>query len=298
MNAAPEVYRTVDHGGTWQPVTMSYDAPAAGLDRAAGADDAIATSGVSGEVAVTGPGGVVEFSTDYGLTWRPVAGGQALTSSGNRDRQHLLFWAHAGGDNVLMEARGETGGGWEVRRADMSAASPTFVNEPSDPFGTASVITVAESQSGAFVGRVSAGGELTFAPLHATGAFDFGPVQASGLPSPPWVLRLGGAKEAAAPPDGLLAVGGSVPPGAAKMITKPAGTASFADPVSLRLGHDEPAGGLPGRSGHRGVALGLGHTDHYRRLGRRPGEPVLADEERWRAFDRRRDVLRLRGHRL
>ena len=229
MNAAPEVYRTVDHGGTWQPVTMGYDSPANGLDRPAGADDAIATSGVSGEVAVTA-GGAVEFSTDYGLTWRPVGGGSPLNSSGEFHMQHLLFWAHAGSDNVLIEARANAGGAWEVRRADMSAASPTFVNEPSDPFGTASAFTVAESGSGAFVGRVSAGGDLTFAPLHATGPFDFGPVEASGLPSPPWVLRLGGAKEAAAPPDGLLAVGGSTPPGAARMLTKPAGTASFADP--------------------------------------------------------------------
>lgn len=29
MNQAPEVYRTLDYGGTWQPVTMSYDSPTA-----------------------------------------------------------------------------------------------------------------------------------------------------------------------------------------------------------------------------------------------------------------------------
>jgi hypothetical protein len=224
---APEVYRSVDYGGSWQPVTMSYDDPGEGL-RTTVQKDRIATSSVSGEVAIaqhTGPplGNSVVFSTDYGLTWRTV-GGDAPPVTGPPRR---LFWAHAsvGAPSVLVVAQPRGDGGWDVWRADMSVAIPAFVKEPGDPFGAGSVIAVADSAPGAdspggsFVGRVSASGELSFAPLTAGGEIRFDPPEATGLPAPPLGFALGGAKRPSGPPDGAL-VGGGNGPHTAVMLTK------------------------------------------------------------------------------
>jgi hypothetical protein len=228
MNQAPEVYRTVDYGGSWQSVTMSYDAPGTGLTQAGG-QAAIATSGVTGEVAVGTPGFGVHYSTDYGLTWRTVdASGinWSVWTAPAGVPHRRLFWAHAGGDNVLMLAQ-LADGGWRVARADMSAASPALVEVAGDPFGAGAQIDVARSGNGAFVGRVTPGGGLSFAPLRATGDIAFGPDEATGLPTPPLLLRLGGVQEAAAPPGGVLVVGGNSPY-SAQMLTKAAGASSFA----------------------------------------------------------------------
>lgn len=234
MNSGPEVYRTLDYGGFWQPVTLSYDDPGAGLSNSIGGS-AIAASGISGEVAVAGsidcthgvPSFGVSFSTDYGLTWRKLTG---ASYQGECTQQRLrLFWGHAGGGapDVLMAALKLNDGSWKVWRADMSVSAPAFVEEPSDPFGQGSQIAVADSQNGSFVARVSAAGELSFTPLTASGEIKFpGTPEVSGLPSPPRLLRLGGAREASAPPDGGLVVGGSGPYQAV-MLTKSAGAQSF-----------------------------------------------------------------------
>ena len=230
---APEVYRSLDHGGSWHPVTPSYDDQDTGLSNSAD-DSAIAASGVSGELAV-GASAVCEsgsvrhpasYSTDYGLTWKQIPGATYPGPCSHASRE--LFWAHAGpgAPNVLMAAVREQDGSWNVWRADMSAANPQFVREASDPFGSGSEIDVADSANGSFIGRLSASGGLSFAPLTASGPIEFGAEQVSGLPSPPQLLRLGGAEEADAPPDGLLAVGGTSPV-MGVMLTKAAGSASF-----------------------------------------------------------------------
>jgi len=220
--AAPEVYRSLDYGGTWQPVTMSYDDPGSGLRIS---PTFMAVSGVSGEVAVgTENGGSVSFSTDYGLSWRTVGGDFQPAFPGTLQ----VFWAHAdaGAADVLLAAQPAADGSWSVWRADMSAATPAFAKEASDPFGRGSVIAVADSAGGSFVGRVSAAGSLSFAPLTASGPITFGPDEVTGVLTP-LLLRLGGAREASAPPDGVLAVGGSAPYRAV-MLTKDAGATSFA----------------------------------------------------------------------
>jgi hypothetical protein len=242
---APEVYRSVDYGGSWRPVTMSYDDPGDGL-RTTVQKDTIRTSSVSGEVAILQPGGPppaagsITFSTDYGLTWRTV-GGDAPTATGPGRR---LFWAHAspGAPSVLVVAQPREDGGWDLWRADMSAAAPALVKEPADPFGVGSVIAVADSASGSFVGRVSASGELSFAPLTASGPIAFDTPEASGLPAPPLAFALGGAKEPSAPPDGALVAGGNGPYSAV-MLTKDAGAARFSAgsasaPTDLSAGGD------------------------------------------------------------
>jgi Carboxypeptidase regulatory-like domain len=235
MAGAPEVYRTVDYGGSWRPVTMSYDDPAGGLSNFDGYYDAIASSAVSGEVAVAagfncgtgaGTGLPVSVSTDYGVSWRKVSGASWVGSCPSR--QMDVFWAHpgAGAPDVLILAERLPDGSWDVWRADMSAASPVFVKESSDPFGQGSQIAVADSAGGSVIGRVSATGGLSFAPLAASGPITFGPDQVTGLPAPPALLRLGGAGEGSGPPDGALVVGGSFPYSAV-MLSKAAGAAGF-----------------------------------------------------------------------
>ena len=224
---APEVYRSVDYGGSWQPVTMSYDDPGEGL-RTTVQKDGIRTSSVPGEVAIaqhTGAGraGSISFSKDYGLTWRVVGGdGPTGVAPGRR-----LFWAHASpsAPSVLVVAQ-PADGGWDVWRADMSAAAPAFAKEPADPFGAGSLIVVADSANGSFVGRVSGSGELSFAPLTAGGPIGFDPPEASGLPTPPLAFALGGAKEPSAPPDAAVVAGGN-DPYTAVMLTKDGGAARF-----------------------------------------------------------------------
>ena len=225
MNQAPEVYRTLDYGGSWQSVTMSYDDPLTGLARPAGSD-VLTTSSVPGEVAVLSRPGGAFFSTDYGLTWRKVGGDSLPNTSGPPSQ--FLFWAHAGPGtpNVLLAAQSEADG-WDVLRADMSAPSPAFVKEASDPFSPGSVIDVVDSAAGSFIGRVSASGTLSFAPLAVAGPISFGPPEASGVPTPPIILRLGGAEETSAPPDGALVAGGTSPPFDVEMLTKASGASDF-----------------------------------------------------------------------
>ena len=249
---APDVYRTVDYGGSWQPVTMSYDDPDDGL-RNSVQHKTITASGVPGEVAVASEGGAVFFSTDYGLTWRRVGGGiPPVPVPGGGVVTPLLFWGHGspGAASVLLVAQPRGGGGWGVWRADMSVDAPAFNQDAADPFGTGSVIAFADSRTGSFAGRVSASGELSFAPLTASGPITFGSVEVSGLPTPPLRLRLGGAEEDAAPPDGALVVGGASPP-TAQMLTKAAGAASFtSDSLSAptALPAECQAGTSPGHS--------------------------------------------------
>jgi hypothetical protein len=224
---APEIYRTLDYGGSWQAVTGVWDDPATGLRNFSGAS-LIATSSVPGEIAVQdGPFGSVLFSTDYGLTWRTIAG--SVNGNPVTPLERHLYWAHAaaGAPDVMMWAVKNSDSSWQVWRADMSAADPALKPDSSDPFGTGSAIAVADSASGSFIGRVDSGGNLSFAPLTADGAISFGAAQVTGLPSPVRLLRLGGKEEPAAPPDGVLVAGGFAPY-AATMITKSAGASSFA----------------------------------------------------------------------
>ena len=237
---APDAYRSVDYGGSWQTMTPSYEDPDTGLTTYSNGGN-IATSSVTGEVAVRA-GNVVSYSTDYGLTWRALGGDLSPPVGGIPIGNQPLFWGHAGAGapNVLTFARRSQNGSWSVWRANMDAPDPALVQEPSDPFGTGAAIAFADSGTGSLVGRVTAAGDLSFAPLTASGPIGFGPAEVTGLPTPPQLLRLGGAKEASAPPDGALVVGGNDPYTAA-MATKSPGATSFAG-GSLSAATALPAG--------------------------------------------------------
>lgn len=217
------MYRSTDYGGTWQRVTMSYDDPRSGLKNS-DTIGAMAVSGVSGEIAVASNGdGGTEYSLDYGLTWNRI-GGDQLDQSNFPPR---LWWVNSGSTDVLLAAEKQQDGSWEVWRADMSSASPTLVKETSDPFGTDSAIDVAATTNGGVIGRVDSSGNLSFAALTAASPISFGPTDVSGLPAPAIFFRLGGAQEASSPPDGVLVVGANAPNDAV-MLTKSAGSNSFA----------------------------------------------------------------------
>jgi hypothetical protein len=88
-SAVPSLYRTVDYGGSWAPVTVSDDDVANGIDgRSTVASPA--TSGFAGEVAALS-GSRLWYSRDFGLTWRSVA----LPGGVNQGWQ--LFWSHVDG---------------------------------------------------------------------------------------------------------------------------------------------------------------------------------------------------------
>ena len=238
MNQAPEVYRSLDHGGSWQPAVMAYDDPDTGLDRRGGSDSLVST-GVSGELAIASRGGDPAFSTDYGLTWRKI-GGDRLGNPHVPNVAEFLYWGHAarGAPSVLVLAQTREDGSWEVLRANMDAAEPALTRMSGDPFGVGSVLHGADSRGGSFVGRVTAGGELGFAPLGADGTLDFA-AQRTGLPTPPRMLRLGGSRRDGAPPDGALVVSGSAEPFSALMLTKSAdsfGGASASSATALDVG--------------------------------------------------------------
>lgn len=173
---------------------------------------------------------VISYSTDHGVTWRAVQGEFGVGQISDWPYPFRLFWGHAGpgAPDVLIAARLRNDGtGWDVWRADMSAAQPAFVQESSDPFGPGSAVGFADSATGSHIVRVSAAGELSAAPLTARGRITFGPTEVGGLPTPPRTVRLGGVREQAAPPDGVVVVGGSGP-FTAQVLTKAQGATTFA----------------------------------------------------------------------
>lgn len=119
----PQIFVTTDCAGTWTPVTTQTDSTTSGLsgDFAINGEQ-MATSGVGGEVAAL-VNGRVQYSRDYGVTWKTV-GGTALTGDSN-SRQ--LFWGHVGANDVILVRAGTN-----TYTADLQAATPTLVDMTTD----------------------------------------------------------------------------------------------------------------------------------------------------------------------
>lgn len=190
----PQVYRSADHGGTWTPVTLAADDPDDGLD-GSNVGGGLTTSGVAGEVAVEVQG-TVHFSTDFGVTWRSIANAGGPGGGGPASQ---LLWGHAGATNVLVRVRD---GGTE--RADMSDASPAFVAQatgykasPDDR------VALAHGTDAAWVAVVRQSGTLEIFDLAENPPATVVSTLA-GLPAPPTLVRLGGARGAGVPPDAVL----------------------------------------------------------------------------------------------
>ncbi len=92
--------------------------------------------------------------------------------------------------------------------------------------------------------------------MTARGPIAFGAPEASGLPAPPQALRLGGAREESAPPDGALVVGGTGP-FTAQVLSEAPGAAGFAGaPSSLATVLPSDCGFTPDPTGGPGGASG------------------------------------------
>lgn len=243
----PQVFRTADYGGTWTPVTPSSDDPSAGL-AGSNVGGGLTTSGYPGDVAVE-VSGTVYFSTDFGATWRAVAtSGGPLTGGPNVQ----LHWGHGGSTNVLLRISGTS-----TLRADMSATTPTFVDQsPSYLAGADDRVAVASVPDGAWVAVVDAAGNLAIHDLaDATPGTPAGTL--AGLPASPTLVRFGGLASAeGAPPDALLvfASGGN----AAVMATKAGGTTfgSVSGTTTVPMGCGQGPGSVgaitPGSTGTTG----------------------------------------------
>ena len=116
----PQLFRTLDYGGTWMPVNVGFDDATNGLPSSNTAGD-LTTSGSPGEVAVV-IGNTVRYSTDFGNTWNAIAldtNNKPEFAGGNGVR---IWWGHQGSTSTLL-ARGSDNNTYV---ADMNDANPTF----------------------------------------------------------------------------------------------------------------------------------------------------------------------------
>lgn len=157
------LYRSVDWGGTWTQVNVARDDATNGLSGAA-SPSFLTTSGVPGEVAVAVgavpglalPSGVF-YSTNYGVTWHPVANSVSVDPGTAK-----AYWGHAGSRSVLV-ARTALG----TAVADMTAPNPSWVQmtTPYAPIGQP--IAVGDGGDQPWLATVDASGQLSVYPLLA-----------------------------------------------------------------------------------------------------------------------------------
>ncbi len=155
----PQVFRTIDYGGTWTPATVGFDDSSKGLPSTNTASN-LTTSGVAGEVAVS-VGGNVYFSKDYGNTWTVM-----LLAAGNQPQlngNNSLWWGHQGTTSTMLAKSGS-----HTYVADMSSATPTFSVKDFSTLST-DIIQVANGGDEPWV-AVGSGTTVTISPLTATGA--------------------------------------------------------------------------------------------------------------------------------
>lgn len=193
----PQLYRTVDWGGTWQPVSSIADA-AQGLAMTGpiGRDVSVATSGYPGEVAVV-VGSEVHASHDFGLSWAKVAG----TPAGPDVR---LAWGHAGATSVLVATAGD-----HQQLADMTAAAPAFAPMATDYARAADgkALAVANGVDQPYVAVADATGTVKVFALTSAGTPGAEVATATGFPGaggdPPLLVGFGGAAPASGPPSAI-----------------------------------------------------------------------------------------------
>ena len=160
----PQVFRTIDYGGTWTPVNVGFDDSSKGLPSSNTVGDIVA-SGWPGEVAVV-LGNSVRYSKDFGNTWDQVTpvGGEPQFGGGNGMR---IWWGHQASTSTLL-ARSSND---QTYVADMTQGSPQF----------------AAKSFGASAGSLIQVGRGPFSPWVAVGSgstINLYPLTTGGLPSP------------------------------------------------------------------------------------------------------------------
>jgi len=210
-----DLFRSVDYGGTWTPVTVASDDPANGLSGAAN-PQLVTTSGFPGEVAVSipTPAGVVLpsgqslgasavlYSTDYGVTWHVV--GNTPRSSTGQNAVVKLMWGHAGSRSVLVALASTSNGSTSMFVADMTAASPSFVQMTSPYAPSGQAIAVGDGGDQPWLATVDSAGALSVYPLVAQATAPAAYLAQSGFPTNPVTVGIGGATADGVPPAGVV----------------------------------------------------------------------------------------------
>lgn len=157
--AIPQIFRTVDYGGSWSPVTVAYDDSTHGLPSHVGLDPNaihLAASGYPGEVAVllggpsTGNNNTfyLYVSRDYGVSWIQASG--SITTANGAGGQIAMGWGDSGGTDVILI--NSPSANYIV---DMTKATPALQQMTSPYMSPGSVFAVANGSSGPFVAVAS-----------------------------------------------------------------------------------------------------------------------------------------------
>lgn len=221
-----DLFRSVDYGGTWTPVTVASDDPTNGMS-GAGNPQLVTTSGFPGEVAVLipTPAGVVlpsgqslgasavVYSTDYGVTWH-VVGNTPRTQFG-QNAVVKLMWGHAGSTSVLVALASNGGPAPSAPTAmyvaDMTAASPSFVEMTAPYAPPTQPMAVGDGGDQPWLATVDSAGNLSVFPLVAQATAPAADADAaqSGFPTDPVGIALGGATANGVPPAGVAVMSSS-----------------------------------------------------------------------------------------
>ncbi len=199
----PQVFRTIDHGGTWSPATVQYDDSDDGLSRSMNLmrGQHMTTSGYPGEVA-TIISGSVSASFDFGVTWTTLGGSITTTDDGSGV---YMYWAHGGFDSVLVVTAPDGGGTNWV--ADMTDASPSLT-EMTTPYATSSdLLAVAAGTDAPYVAVATpSSGDIAVYELTATTSPGTAESSLDAALASADVLSFGGASQAGTSPSVILAV--------------------------------------------------------------------------------------------
>ena len=193
-----DLYRTLDWGGTWTPVTVRRDDGAHGLGDVWG-PGLLTTSGSPGEVAVCLFDGSTFYSTDYGVTWHALTGGPSTPGR--------ILWGHAGAVSVLA-----AGGDGQNYVADMTAPHPEFVKMTTPYVSSVNrPVGVGNGADRPWLATVNSAGHLLVYPLVAqreapSPAIDVPGFNAGGS-EPPVYVALGGKSAPGEPPAGVMVAG-------------------------------------------------------------------------------------------
>jgi hypothetical protein len=186
---AGQLYRTVDYGGTWTQVTVSRDDPTNGLSESTNLDQVV-TSGFPGEVAVDDPSGVF-YSTDFGVTWSEMT----------RPGPGSLYWGHAGSHSVMLWV---TTSPYAMYVADMTAASPSFVEMTTPYAPSGQPIAVGNGADQLWLATADSAGTLSVYPLKAQAAPPAAFLTLTGFPTDPIAVGIGGEGATGVPPSGVV----------------------------------------------------------------------------------------------
>ena len=243
---AADLYRTLDWGGTWTPVTVSRDDAANGLTGVRG-PGVMTTSGFPGEIALSLFDNGTYYSTDYGVTWRALIG---LPNGANQ-----LLWGHAGNVSVMVAVDGV-----HMYVADMTAADPTFfpMTKPYADVASPTTIGVGNGADRPWVATVNSAGHLLVYRLLAQPAAPAPTIDEPGFDPtsgtfPASDVALGGRSAPGAPPSGVMVASQDW----IAMSLKAAGALSYPAPSSIGNGLNlpgHPAGGPPCSAGFRAEA--------------------------------------------